>query len=356
MNSARSVAGRCRTLSAILVGLILPALPGISQVPSARPEIHFGAPIFDFGKAMAGDLIRHDFVFTNVGNSTLDITGVNPSCSCTSPMDWTHRVEPGQTGQISLQVDTKRLSGRVSEVAGVASSDPAHRKVTLSFVGTVWKPVDVSPWTVILRPVSESGEGASNASEIIVNLPDSITIGNPVSDNPAFQPELKIVVEGKKFRLTVHSAPINSSTMMHGNISMRTSSATVPSIIVPVLAIPQSPLVLSPAVLYLPRGPLLASTNETVSLRNDGRNEVNLTAAKIDVPGAEVEFKEARPGREFTFNLTFPAGFKLPEGREAALTITLTNSLTPVLKVPLRPVQPAAARGAVSPGAAAQKH
>jgi hypothetical protein len=328
----------------------------MSQVPSARPEIRFAAPIFDFGKAMSGDVIRHDFVFTNTGNATLEITGVNPSCSCTSPVDWTHRAEPGQTGQISIQVDTKRLSGRATEVVGVASNDPAHRKVTLSFVGTVWKPVDVSPWTVILRPVSESGEGASNASDIVVNLPDSITIGNPVSDNPAFQAELKTVVEGRKFQLTVHSAPINSSTMMHGNISMRTSSSAVPSIIVPVLAIPQSPLILSPAVLYLPRSPLPASTNETVSLLNNGRNEVMLAAAKIDVAGAEVEFKEVRPGREFSFSLTFPAGFKLPENREAALTITLTNSLTPVLKVPLRPVQAAVARGAVLPAAAAQKH
>ncbi len=354
MNSLRFEARQFRGLSPIFVALVFPALSGMSQAHPARPEIRFAAPIFDFGKAMAGDIIRHDFIFTNTGNATLEITGVNPSCGCTSPVDWTHRVEPGQTGQISLQVDTKRLSGRATEVAAVASNDPAQRKVTLSFIGTVWKPVDVSPWTVILRPVSESGEGASNASEIIVNLPDSITIGNPVSDNPAFQAELKTVVEGRKFQLTVHSAPMNSTTMMHGNISMRTSSATVPSITVPVLAIPQSPLILSPAVLYLPRGPLSASTNATVSLRNNGRNEVNLTAAKIDVANAEVAFKEVRPGREFTFSLTFPAGFKLPEGREAALTITLTNSLTPVLKVPLRSVRAAVAHGAVLP--AAQRH
>jgi hypothetical protein len=356
MNKRWFVVRKIRGLIALCLGLIFASLPGKSAPQSPRPEIHFASPIFDFGKAMAGDIIHHDFIFTNVGNATLEITAVNPTCGCTTAGDWTHRVEPGQTGQISLQVDTKRLSGRATEVTAVASSDPTHRKVTLSFVGTVWKPVDVSPWTVILRPVSESGEGASNASEIIVNLPDSITIGNPVSDNPAFQAELKTVVEGKKFRLTVHSAPMNSSTMMHGNISMRTSSATMPSLTVPVLAIPQSPLILSPAVLYFPHGPLPANTNQTVSLRNNGRSEVHLAAAKIDVRGAEVEAKELRPGREFTFNLTFPAGFQLPENREAALTITLTNSLTPVLKVPLRPVQAAVAHGAVLPAAAAQKH
>jgi hypothetical protein len=356
MNSLRFVARQFRGLSPVFIALIFPARSGMSQAHSARPEIRFAAPIFDFGKAMSGDVIHHNFIFTNTGNATLEITGVNPSCSCTSPQDWTHRVEPGQTGQVSLQVDTRRMFGRVTEVAGVASNDPAHRKVTLSFVGTVWKPVDVSPWTVILRPVSESGEGASNASEIIVNLPDSITIGNPVSDNQAFQAELKTVVEGRKFQLVVHSAPMNGSTMMHGNISMRTSSATMPSITVPVLAIPQSPLVLSPAVLYLPHDRLAASTNATVSLRNNGRNEVNPTAAKIDVAGAEVEFKEARPGREFTFSLTFPAGFQLPENREAALTITLTNSPTPVLTVPLRPIPAVVAHGAVLPAASAQKH
>jgi hypothetical protein len=238
----------------------------------------------------------------------------------------------------------------------VANNDPAHHKVALSFTGTVWKSVDINPWTVILRPVMEADAGATNASEIIVNLPDPITIGNPVSDNPAFQAELKTVVAGRKFRLVVHSVPMNRSTMMHGNISMKTSSATVPLITVAVLAIPQAPLILSPVVLYLPHGPLAASTNETVSLRNHGRNSVNLTAAKIDVPGADVEIKELQPGREFELNLTFPAGFQLPEGREAALTITLSNPQTPVLKVPLRPGQAAVAPRAAPPTPAPENH
>ncbi len=356
MNKWWFVPRKIRGLNALCVGLIFASLPGKSAPQSAQPRIQFASLVFDFGKAMSGDLVRHDFVFTNIGNATLEITEVNPSCGCTTAMDWTHRVEPGQTGQISLRLDTRRLGGRATEVVTVADNDPEHHKVALSFTGTVWKPVDVSPWTVILKPVMESSLGATNASEIIVNLPDSITIGNPVSDNPAFQAELKTEVEGRKFQLVVHCAPTEASTMTHGNISMRTSSATVPSITVPVLAMPQAPLILSPSALYFPRGPLAASTNATVSLSNNGRNAVNLVAAQIDASGAAVEIKELQPGREYAFSLTFPVGFQLPDDREAALTITLSNSTTTVLKVPLRPAKATVARGAVRATPSPQKH
>jgi hypothetical protein len=339
LKKPRFVVKKNQCLRALLVGIAV--LEGFTTKTAAGPTIKFDSPIFNFGKAMSGEIIHHDFAFINNGDATLEILAVTPSCGCTSTTDWTHRVEPGQTGQISLQLDTTRFGGPVTEVTTIADNDKAHYKVTLSFTGTVMKPVDVTPWTVVLKPVMDSGIGGINSSKIINHLSEPITIGNPTSDNPAFQPKVDIIVPGKEFRLVVHSTPVTHSTISRGNISMRTSSSKVPSITVPVLSVPQAPLVLSPTVVTLPAGPLAAGNTQTVSLVNNGRNPVQLTKATIDVPDAGVEIKEVKPGRQFALNLSFPAGFQLPPDREATLTIMTSNPQTPVLKVPLRSANPA---------------
>jgi hypothetical protein len=329
-----------RCLCAVLVGVILSASPANAATNSDGPAIRFDSTSFSFGTAMAGDVVSHAFFFTNTGNRTLEIKAVTPSCGCTVPGEWTHRLEPGDTGRIPLELNTSRFAGPVTEVTSVTCNDRARYKVVLSFTGRVIRSLDINPWNVILKPVIDSGVGASNSSEIINQLSDPITIGNPISDNQLFQPELTTIIPGRKFRLTVRSAAVNRATMMHGNISMRTSSAKTPTITVGVLAIPQEPLVVSPTVLELPAGPLASSTNVTISLHNNGRNPLKITQATIDIHGAEVEFKELQPGHEFELTASFSAGFQLPRNREAALTIKLSGERAPLLKVPLRPARP----------------
>ncbi|HXI53221.1 MAG TPA: hypothetical protein VNH84_17010, partial [Candidatus Saccharimonadales bacterium] len=51
-----------------------PAPPTAAKAdPKTSPHIAFDATVYQFGKANAGELVRHDFVFTNTGAATLDI-------------------------------------------------------------------------------------------------------------------------------------------------------------------------------------------------------------------------------------------------------------------------------------------
>src|SRR6266702_6098464 len=42
--------------------------PTSNGTAETGPRIQFADPIFDFGKVGSGQVIRHDFVFTNTGN------------------------------------------------------------------------------------------------------------------------------------------------------------------------------------------------------------------------------------------------------------------------------------------------
>src|SRR4051812_47821111 len=53
------------------------ANPAVAAPPNgAVPRIAFETPTFNFGRARAGDPVKHTFVFTNTGNAILEIINV----------------------------------------------------------------------------------------------------------------------------------------------------------------------------------------------------------------------------------------------------------------------------------------
>lgn len=52
-----------------------PAIPEPTVVlrPGEVPILKFDSSVFDFGRVRAGTPVKHDFVFTNTGNGTLEI-------------------------------------------------------------------------------------------------------------------------------------------------------------------------------------------------------------------------------------------------------------------------------------------
>src|ERR1041385_8002204 len=74
-----------------------PAAAAQTAKPSG-PQIEFDSLVYDFGKTNAGTLVKHDFIFTNTGTATLQITDVRPGCGCTTAGAWDKTVEPGKTG------------------------------------------------------------------------------------------------------------------------------------------------------------------------------------------------------------------------------------------------------------------
>lgn len=86
------------------------------------PGIHIDQPEYDWGSALQGELIKHSFVVSNSGGSPLTITQVKPSCGCTMASKPEKPIEPGQTGLVTLEIDTKRFTGPIKKTADVTSN------------------------------------------------------------------------------------------------------------------------------------------------------------------------------------------------------------------------------------------
>ena len=64
---------------AVLVVSILSGIAVQLAAQTGGSSIEFDNPIRDRGKVLQGDIIKEVFAFTNKGNSTLEIFGVEPS-------------------------------------------------------------------------------------------------------------------------------------------------------------------------------------------------------------------------------------------------------------------------------------
>lgn len=72
-------------------------------------KIEFESEIIDYGEIEQGSDGVRTFVFTNTGDVPLVIEDVRSSCGCTIPKKPEDPIAPGETGEIEVKYDTKRV-------------------------------------------------------------------------------------------------------------------------------------------------------------------------------------------------------------------------------------------------------
>jgi hypothetical protein len=155
-----------KTALAIAVTLAVQwaAQPRAAADQTNAPKIAFATNKWDFGKIKQGELVKHDFVFTNTGTADLLILSVKPGCGCTTAGSWDTNVPPGKTGSIPLQFNSAGFSGNVMKSATVTCNDPTTPVSALSLGANVWRPVDVTPQMAVFQFESD---GQTNQTRVI---------------------------------------------------------------------------------------------------------------------------------------------------------------------------------------------
>ena len=73
-------------------------------------KIEFKTDVIDYGTIEKGSDGVRVFEFTNTGNAPLIISKVKSTCGCTVPKKPDGPIMPGETGEISVKYDTKRVN------------------------------------------------------------------------------------------------------------------------------------------------------------------------------------------------------------------------------------------------------
>jgi hypothetical protein len=101
------------------------------------PVMTFDQDTLFFEPMAVGERFSHVFQFVNSGRSPLLISGVYPSCGCTTMKDWPKDpIAPGQSGQITIEFNSTGNSGKVDKTITVSTnSEPTN--VVLHLVGEI---------------------------------------------------------------------------------------------------------------------------------------------------------------------------------------------------------------------------
>lgn len=303
---------------------------------SIGPRIQFDSLNYDWGTVRVGTKVRHDFIFTNTGDATLQITGVVPGCHCTTVGEWTHQVEPGKTGVIPIQFDSTGFGGTIFRTPSVTCNDKNHPTVRFQLRGIVSKPIDVSRTFVLMSIAPDASEETNSVVRITNNEDQPLLLTAPTSTRPTFAAELKTNIPGKSYDLIIKTVPPLPTGNDQAIITVGTLSSNVQPIHISAMASVQPVVMVMPPEIGLPMGPL--KTNETISvhLQNRGSHPLALSEPSVNAPGATATLDVSQPGQAFTATVQFAAGFAPPVGSPLELSINTDNPRESVVKIPIR--------------------
>jgi hypothetical protein len=103
------------------------------------PVLTFDELRHNFGFIRQGEIVSHDFTFTNTGDAPLIISETEVTCECTKVEFPKEPIAPKATGKIKVTFDSKSAIDR-QERTVVVKSNASNAPVTLTFKCVVLKP------------------------------------------------------------------------------------------------------------------------------------------------------------------------------------------------------------------------
>jgi len=151
-------------LAASVLGAVL--VIAAAGLASGQPKLTFKETAWDFGKVKQGEVLSHEFVFSNDGDVTLVIQKVSTSCGCTAALVSSDKIQPGKDGRIGIKFDTRGYGGPVKKLVYVDSNDSNGPHRTLEIAADIEIPpsprIDLNPFNADVGLVVEGEDIKSN--------------------------------------------------------------------------------------------------------------------------------------------------------------------------------------------------
>ena len=100
-----------------------------------QAEIKFEETLIDYGEIEFDSDGKRTFKFANIGNAPLVFNRISSSCGCTVPKRPDKPIQPGESGEIEVEYDTKRVG--IFMKAVTINSNASNSNVILRIKGEV---------------------------------------------------------------------------------------------------------------------------------------------------------------------------------------------------------------------------
>lgn len=126
----------------LLFIIMVQVLPLFGATPialaSSGPSIYFLEDSWDFGEITPDELPTHIFIFENIGDEVLIIKEAKVSCeSCIDTLISTKELNPGDSAELKITVNSLDMIGRFTKRIYVESNDPVNPRVVIIVSGFI---------------------------------------------------------------------------------------------------------------------------------------------------------------------------------------------------------------------------
>ncbi len=152
--------------------------------PPSKAKILIPNTAWDYGYMPKGIKVSHIYQIKNVGEDTLKISSVKPSCGCTSAPLKKNMLAPGEAVDLEVSFDAKNFMGKVNKSVTVNSNDPATPALALTFsanVGIESPTVRFTPIEVLYDSVQV---GRNDTRKILLFNTDITNVDLALIDKP----------------------------------------------------------------------------------------------------------------------------------------------------------------------------
>ena len=107
----------------------------LSTSQEKKAEIKFDENLIDYGEIEYNSDGKRTFKFTNIGEAPLVFNRISSSCGCTVPKKPEQPIKPGESAEIEVEYDTKRIGVFIKAIS--VSSNAVNSNVVLRIKGGV---------------------------------------------------------------------------------------------------------------------------------------------------------------------------------------------------------------------------
>jgi hypothetical protein len=223
----------------------------------------------DFGSVPRGPTLVHPFRLTNTTKSTVTIAGVRVSCGCVSASATKTQLAPGEEAAIIARMDTTRFTGPRSVTIYVQFDRPAYQEVRLWVQANGRNDFGVNPDTIAFGQVKRSATPSAFTTLTFYGMSglrvtevscESNYILTRVSEQQRQETEVA-------YRLTARLRGDVPVGKWYTDLWVKTDSAELPQVRVPLTVEIESALSVTPDVVSLGRLKVNAEGERRVVVR-----------------------------------------------------------------------------------------
>jgi hypothetical protein len=112
----------------------------------AAPRMFFEKKEHDFGILKPGEIVNHEFTFTNTGGSDLLLHKTKASCGCTASEPAKKMLKPGESSSIKVTFNsTGKHDGDQSQSVTIYTNDPTEPTVYITIKAKVDSKKELAP-------------------------------------------------------------------------------------------------------------------------------------------------------------------------------------------------------------------